>query len=330
MADVKRIDSLLKSVNSVLEFKDMKLVARPDWGTISFKNAEHDLKRIFSLLSYFIILPVEYLTDSVIDAIKVATDATRPTLDEINKFSIEQQNAPQIRESLVSRVHECADELSTVAAPWVPFLAYQKGDVAQNIERLGATVLDARNIVKQAIIETQKKSDEIDSIITKAREASASAGAAVFTSDFKNESMRQETAARPWLTAAAGFAIASLGAAIITWFTPLKDLDNGQIVQMVSSKLIALTILITATLWCGKMYKALMHQSVTNRHRALGLQTFQAFSAAASDEQTKNAVLLETTRSIFAQGATGFINDGGSDGDTKIIEIAKAIVSKEP
>lgn len=73
-----------------------------------------------------------------------------------------------------------------------------------------------------------------------------------------------------------------------------------------------------------------MHLSTVNRHRALSLQTFQAFSHAASDESTKNAVLMEATRAVFGSVPTGFLDAkaGSSDGDLKIVEVAKTLGTK--
>ena len=69
-----------------------------------------------------------------------------------------------------------------------------------------------------------------------------------------------------------------------------------------------------------------MHQSTTNKHRALSLQTFQAFSSAAADVQTKEAVLLETTKAIFSLSPSGYIDSkgGGSEQGIRIVEFAKS------
>jgi len=116
---------------------------------------------------------------------------------------------------------------------------------------------------------------------------------------------------------------------VLTWFWSPTGLDTGQIWQKVASKFIILSILLTASLWCGKIYKALMHQSAVNKHRALSLQTFQAFSAAASDTQTKDAVLIETTPSIFSQCVTGYVDAASAaDSDARVIEIVKSIFPK--
>lgn len=186
-------------------------------------------------------------------------------------------------------------------------------------------------MVEKAKGEIETKTKEIDNIITKAREASAAAGAAVFTRDFDNEAAKLSDKADNWLIAAAALGLATLIIAGLTWFWTQQGLDSGQIWQKVVSKFIVLSILLTATLWCGRVYKALMHQSAMNRHRALSLQTFQAFTAAASDVQTKDAVLLETTRSIFAPGITGYVDAASTsaDSEARVIEIVKSIVPKK-
>lgn len=330
MADTQLTNQISDSIKQTLEFKNKSLVSRPEWGTIKFINAEQDLERIFSLLSYLSILPLEYLTDQATKDIKNQIDQTKPRIEQIDKFNIEQPNATQTRDSLITQIHQSADSLYTAAAPWIPFLAYQKGDIAENIEKLSTSVSTANGMVEKAKGEIENKKKEIDDIITKAREASASAGAAVFTQDFDRESIKLSDNATRWLITTTVLGSVTLIVAVLTWFWSPTGLDTGQIWQKVASKFIILSILLTATMWCGKIYKALMHQSVINRHRALSLQTFQAFSSAASDVQTKDAVLLETTRSIFSQCMTGYVDSASAsaDSDARVIEIVKSIAQK--
>lgn len=121
-------------------------------------------------------------------------------------------------------------------------------------------------------------------------------------------------------------ALATVGFAVLLWLVSEPTDNPWQAAQKFGARIIVLVVLFTATLWCGRIYKALMHQAVTNRHRALSLQTFQAFSAAASDDDTRNAVLTETTRSIFATTASGYIDsETSSESPLKIIELSRAI-----
>jgi hypothetical protein len=60
----------------------------------------------------------------------------------------------------------------------------------------------------------------------------------------------------------------------------------------------------------------------------MSIQTLQAFAAAASDTQTKDAVLVEATRAVFGNVPTGYIEGPGGDSDLKIVEVARSILPK--
>ncbi|MEI8140611.1 MAG: hypothetical protein WCI03_12180 [bacterium] len=329
MADQNKVTQLTNSISAVLNFKNKSLISRPEWGTMSFRNAEPDIARVMTTLDMLKDLPLDYLTDSACDRIRGSIDKFPSILQRLDQFSIEQNSASSARDEITRHVHEASDPFFEAAAPWIPFLAYKKGDIAENISRLSAAVEQGGGILENAKAYAKGKAKEIDDITIKAREASAAAGAAVFTQDFNNESDKLEQRALPWLKWGIVCGIATLIAAVLSWFWTQDKLDNGQIIQKIASKVIALSVLATATIWCGRMYKALRHQAVTNRHRALALQTFQAFSAAATDNQTKNAVLLEATRSIFALQSTGLVDPSAEESSTSIIEIAKAAASKD-
>lgn len=326
MAKKETIKPLSELIEESLGFDIEKLVSRPDWGSINFETARDDLDRIFSIVGHLNILPLESLTDQAVKQIHQALNSVIEVLRRLDGFTLSEGTPTQIRDSLINEIHSQADNFYTIATPWIPFLAYQKGDVARNISDLTASVQQAKGLVDLAKQEIEHKNIEIDDIVVKAREASAAAGAAVFTKDFKDESSDLESRAKSWLKATGVFAALTIVFAILLWFVS-EPTDNGwQAAQKFGSRLVVLIVLFTATLWCGRIYKALMHQSVTNKHRALSLQTFQAFSAAASDDQTRNAVLTETTRSIFSLSATGYINEESSqDGSLRLVELQRVI-----
>lgn len=73
-----------------------------------------------------------------------------------------------------------------------------------------------------------------------------------------------------------------------------------------------------------------MHQATTNRHHALALHTFKALMEAAAEEKTKDAVLMETVKSIFGGATSGYLGKGytGSNGSQSmnIIEVVKEAI----
>ncbi len=89
MATKDQIAQLTKLIKQILEFQKKSLVSRPEWGTITFKNAEQDLQRTFSILSYLDVLPLEYLTEQAANNIIPPLNQWLPVLEKIDKFNIE-------------------------------------------------------------------------------------------------------------------------------------------------------------------------------------------------------------------------------------------------
>lgn len=325
MATKEQTEPLRKAIEECLGYGQGDLIERASWGSIRFDSAQDDLDRIFSIVKHLSVLPIDQLTDAASSDIKSKLDQVNEQLKTINTFSLEQQNPTQARNNIVGQIHSVADQFYTSASQWVPFLAYQKGDVAKNIEQLTASVNEGKRIAESARKDIEVKSDEIDKIITQAREASASAGAAVFTSAFLSEANDQNAAAKRWLVTAACFTAVTLVAAVLMWWVPESGLTPGELTQKLGTKIAILVVLFTVTVWCGRTYRALRHQASVNKHRGLSLQTFQAFTAAAADVGTKDAVLMEATRAIFAVGATGFLDgkSGRDDSGTRMIEIVQ-------
>lgn len=319
---------LNKEVERFSTFEKEKLIKRTEWGSISLEEAQTDFDRIYSIVEYLKVLPIELLTVNSVNTIKAEIEAVNNLFDSINKFNIETGNPADQRNKFVNQIQAQADSLYTNASPWIPFLAYQKGDVSRNIENLTSSVLEAQSMVDDAKIDIEKKGTEISDIIAKAREASAAAGAAVFTKDFLNEAEAMKESAQVWLKITSGLAMVTLITAGLLWFYTEAGLDQGQMWQKITTKVVVLGVLVTSTVWCGRIYKALMHQSTVNRHRALSIQTLKAFSAAADDVQIKDAVVLEAARSVFGSVDTGYIDGKNKAGenDVKIFEVAKSII----
>ena len=174
----------------------------------------------------------------------------------------------------------------------------------------------------------------IKSIVADARKAAVKTAASGFKNKFENEATDQNDAAVIWLWVTGGLAIATLVLALFAWawveFCAKPIQTVPQLIQVFGSKVAILAILFTATLWCGRIYRSLKHQAAINKHRAIGLETFEVFSTGASDNQTKDAVLLETTRSIFSNFQTGYIEtkSGGEDQDVRVIEVVKPAVEQ--
>lgn len=328
MADQQSVDQLQQIVTECIDTPIDKLVSKPEWGEINFDAARPDIEQVLRILTPFRELPIEGLPQNVVAAITNGATPVRDTLKQIKDFSLGIENPSGQRDGLTNQLHAQTEQLYQQATPWIPYLEYERGDIQTKIAELNATVSEAKRILEATKVETETQKEAIKSIISAAREAAASVGVAHFTEDFRAEAKNLEGSATRWLIATMVAAGLTAAAALIFIFAfPLPDkADPAHIVQYTTSKLVLLGLLFTASVWCGHMYRATKHQVSLNKHRANGLKTFQAFVKAASDDLTRDAVLLETTRSIFAPRSSGYIkeSDRGTEGGLKLVEFVKS------
>jgi hypothetical protein len=336
MATEAQVKTLRDHIEKALAVFQKDLVRRSQWGEITFEKAEPDLQRAKDVLVYLKELPLNVLPDGIASNTTSTVQNLIPILTQIDGFTLTSGQAPAAqRDGISNQLHAQVDSLYNAVGVWIPFLAYKKGDIAENVGKLSNAVeaAEAELVAAKKMAEERRK--EIDEIVAAARTASASAGAAVFTEDFLKEASNQEQTAKKWLAAATIIGLASIVAAGLMWYyayASASNLTTIQLVQVVAAKLVILSVLIGAATWCGGIYKALRHLTSVNRHRALSLRTLQAFAKAASDEQTKNAVLMEACRAVFAGGVTGYLdgNHGNlDDSGLKIVEVAKTLSGRE-
>ncbi|MEZ9178253.1 hypothetical protein [Vibrio kanaloae] len=325
MATEQEVDRFLDLVNEITELTIDDLIYDSKWGSINFEKAKADLTRLYALCNHFKVLPLEQLPSDIAQQMVSQGTPIRNTVKNIREYTIEQENPSGVRDQYISQVQTQVDQFYKFAHIYVPYLAYQKGEIQNNIEQLTTSVSQAKKLLENAEVETKAKSGEIESIIQAAREASASAGVAHFTADFEQESSTLEVQAKIWLKATVSLAAISLAFALYFLFSDPDISSVAKAIQFISSKVLILVLLIMATLWCGNMYKATKHQAAANKFKGNSLKTFQAFVKATDDDSVRDAVLVETTRAIFNESATGYLNVDSSttEKNTKVVEVIR-------
>ncbi len=327
MPTQETIDRLGQAVNAVTLQNVDRLVSRPEWGPIDFQDCREAFEDGIALVRPLLDLPIRLLPENTARAIADAVNAFAEHLKTINEFRINAGGDPnQRRGELAGAVRGLVERLYNTIAPHAAFLALQRGDIDKAVRDLATARHQADQLIGEGRAHLQTQLEEIASIMTQAREAAASVGIAHFSTDFDKEAGRLEKAARGWLLGAGLFGILAAGVAVISflYFTLPNDASYAQITQYTISKLVLLGLFVTATFWCGRMFRALKHQATTNRHRANALKTFQAFVKAAADDMARDAVLMETTRSIFAMAPSGYLGEEPSTSDgMKIVELIR-------
>ena len=188
--------------------------------------------------------------------------------------------------------------------------------------------LDTHEYATKKKVEIDAIVTELQSLIATQRDLVGAEAVGKFSNAFQEAATSHGSAAKKWLVGALVSAALTAGVAVMLVFLlPIKNDGAGQIAQHVLTRVIVLGLFLTAVFWCGRFYRSNKHLEVVNNHRFNGMRTFLAFTQATKDPATKNAVLLETTRAIYSNVATGYLakTDGSPESDLRIIELVKSL-----
>lgn len=303
------------------------MVERREWGThVTFEAARADIEHVVSIAKNLLDMPLQYLTETAAVTIVEAAEPVIETLREIDGFDM-RGDVSERRDGLVATIADEAEMLTTHTATWMSYLAYQRGDMSTQLEELRETSRTADEMIERASREADRQLAEMSEILVAAREAAGQAGVGTFNEEFQSEANSLATSSTKWMWLTAAFAIATIGVAAFSHFSTGAPEGGWELAGMLLTKLSLVAVLVAATLWCGRMYRSVMHQKAINRHKALSLQTFQAFVKATDDPRTKDAVLMAATNSIFDNAPTGMIEQRASvkDPAVQFVEIGRTL-----
>lgn len=316
MATETSINKFKELIDNCLQTTTTDLINSDNWGEFNFEDIEAKVNTLFEILNHFKILSIESLPETEITNFINELKIINKILRNIKNFSIKQHEPERYRNDIARQIILEIDKFYNAAHSWVAYFTYQKSDAKKYKKKLN----DATSYI-------QTKKEEIDNVVLKAKEVSATVGVGHFSANFEEEAKIHKNNATTWLRRTVILASITLLFVISSYFIlPIDDTAKmARIIQLLSTKIIVISILFTATLWAGKMYKATIHQMTINKHRSNSLRTFQVFINASNEISTKDAVLMETTKSIFSILPSGYIDNerNGGANNTSIIEVIK-------
>ena len=147
-----------------------------------------------------------------------------------------------------------------------------------------------------------------------AQEAAETAGFAKETTHFNKTGEDHGTQAKKWLSAVAASAGVLLAyAAGLLFYTVANPTStsgiSGADFQLAVAKVLVFSVLLSLLVGTTRIYRAHRHNQVVNKHRENALKAFQTFIAGTADEDTKNAILIQATRTVFSPTVTGYIGN---------------------
>lgn len=254
-------------------------------------------------------------------------------IDEIREFSVDNLDDPRLaRDFIIDTTKvDCENLRNSFMLP-LAYTYIQMGDSGA----IKTQIREASSEISHATGQFNKQMDEVRveslSLLDEIRERAKAAGVSSHSELYSKQADSHKVSARWWFWATLLIVGVTLAAAAWgTWFTynhPPKTTPES--IQLVSSKVIILSLLSFSILWCSRNHKSHKHNETIYRNRANSMGTFQTFMSGTTDEATRNAILMFVAQSAFSQSATGYDkSEGGSDHPAQIVSPIVDIMSKQ-
>ncbi|HWP23738.1 MAG TPA: hypothetical protein VNM15_06080 [Candidatus Binatia bacterium] len=256
------------------------------------------------------------------------------TFKQIQSFDPSGQNNPaSVRDNLIQQV---ANQYQSSFPHIAPVIAYsvRRGTDFERLERdARGTVEELNRMKRESDTKASALVSDAQATLEQVRRAAAEVGVAQHAVHFKQEATDHLDRSKKWLWATGVAAVTTLAFALWTVYfyaTKAIELSTTQSVQLAVSKVIVFSLLYFGIVWSARMYRSQWHNYVVNKHRQNALSTFETFVKAASDDQTKNAVLIQATHCIFSPQVTGFVaHDTEAASSPQILEIVRGVVTQK-
>jgi hypothetical protein len=249
----------------------------------------------------------------------------------IQNFSITQQsqNPVQARDTLIEQLRNQWQSYYSAITPHISY-AIRRGTDFDSLEREARGTLALQ---KQLAEDFRKEKNEIlgemGQALTQVRRAAAEAGVAQHAIHFKEEAEFHKWQSVYWLITAIVFAAATIVYAHWSLGSQPNDLSAvtvPRVIQLVVPHLVVIFVVTFGLVWSVRNFAASRHNFVVNRHRQNALSSFETFVKGTSDPNTKDAVLLQATQSIFAPQESGFLkNENTPHPGSQIVEVIRGV-----
>lgn len=264
-----------------------------------------------------------------INSIAAQAAEAKVLLDQLKTFSLQAYPSnpiatrDQFLRNIQNNYSSALDSLSSITNYFKPKQTFE------NYETEAKSNLEEIRLLKAELLSTKDSvGKELTEILETARQTVSEIGVASHAIHFKNEAADNLKESKNWLIALICMIVITIGWGIICFFISPFSEKSTDIVQFTVAKLIIISGLYFALSMITKNYKAHRHNYIVNKHKQNSLNSFEAFvKGAGEDLQTKNAVLISATQSIFSAQPSGYSLQDNESEPSKIIEILKTTTS---
>lgn len=313
MASQELRRQISEAINSILAFENRvpELISRPEWGTFTFSEAKPHIEFLIWFANHVRNFSFEIIPDDIAQNALNLMNTAAGQLQTLNGFRIGRGDPVDFRDSICPSIRNNTSKFADCMGNWTPILFTQLSESQDEFFQMKELKSKMENLLSESEGYFSQKKEEVDNAVQAARNAAGEAGAAEFTAAFEKEAEDQEEQAWRWVgaTVAIGCLLILFPLSVIIGLAtgPPSNSTLWDAISYFGNRLLAFSVLFYATTRTGRMALACFNLASVNKHRALSLQTLQAFHAAAADRAAKDAVVMEAARAVYEPVSTGFL-----------------------
>ena len=282
-------------------------------------NLNISYQHIFSHLSNNI--PMTYIK-SIVEkngAINHFEEETKNFQNHISQLRKEYQehitSIKNINETLTNKINEAEQQISAIKK--------SRSELTENhISELENILQSDKEKIEETLHNAQTSLEKInaDSALKVIRP---------YSLDFKSASDTHLSSSKIWLTCSIISIVLCLSWGIYCLKSNISvGSDIPLLVNYITSKVIITIILASSLIWCARRYKIALHLHTINLHKANALNSFEAFIAASDSQSVRDAVILQTTQTIFSNENSGYLDIEGNNTSLPALQSALELIAK--
>ena len=314
MASEHQVRELKQSCAAIMELAPRKdsLIRRSQWGDINFEIIENDIETIFWIVEQIDKLPINLLPGGIVNNSTSILIQIRRTFDEIDGFQISGKEPSVSRDSISDKLITHVESIMSGIGPLLSLLVLRAGEIENWTSRTKGASDQIVDLLRETESYATTQRQQVDESVQAARVAAGEAAAAEFTDEFRREADAREKRSKRWLWFTGICSGSALLLSIAVMFGLFEWLDDTptnvwEAVYKLGGRVVAISIPLYAAVWSGRIALADMNLASVNKHRAISLQTLQAFHKSAEDPAVKDAVVLEAARAVYENVPSGYI-----------------------
>lgn len=328
------VKALRDTIQRFLAVRPEHISRTDQLGALGFEQALGTFEEVQTIASRLAETPLTELPSAMTLNALTAFGNLETPLRAMGSFKIDEpgrSNLQQDRQAHLSEFEAKARAFFEQIGPVVAFALALRADVAA--QEPGKRLPERELAVENFYEAIKERSNEVSELARLARENVQQLGLARYAAHFKSEADSHKKVSWIWL------GVTAAAAAVVGWLawenydrSTLATADVGAAsgIQLGIAKLILFSFAFSAVVWCGRIYRSHRHNYVVNRHRQNALSSFEAFASSTDDPQTKHAVLLQATSSIFAPQHTGFVAaESEASTQPQLVELIRTVTSPQ-